>query len=322
MKLSIITPTYNRPAWLEKTIKCILAQNIEGLDIEYIIVDNNCTDNTKLLIEKYIKSNPHKNLKIKYLFEKRQGINFARNSGIEASKGDYILFLDDDITVEQNFLFEYAKVIKKYPDYSIFGSRTKIKLPKFKLPAWLAVQGSYARGMIVSSVELGSENKVICFDENNIMPVGGNMVIKRELFEKYGMFRTDLGLKGKKLLPGSEYELFFRFAENEKHWVYAAYAVAYHPIKTEQAQKHYFRKRLYNVGRVTYRIHDFESKYRIFGLPLYIPALILKNFLKSIFFALKRKPVESFYYETTALSYCGCMHEHFHKILFKQKLSG
>jgi len=262
LKISIITPTYNRSSWLEKILSCIIKQNITGLDLEYLVVDNNSTDNTKSVIEKYININPHKNLEIKYILEPEQGINSARNRGIEECKGEYIVFLDDDITLNENYFIEYAQAFEKYKDCSIFGATTKCMQPQFKLPPWLAVKGPYVRTMIISSLELGSENKIINFADVSLIPHGGNMAVKKTMFKKYGMFRTDLGLKGNKLLPGSEYELFLRFSEFEKSWVYVANAIAYHPIKKEQATKYYFRRRLYNVGRVTYRIHKFESKRR------------------------------------------------------------
>lgn len=307
MKVSLITPTYNRAGLLEETIVSIVNQDLKGIELEYLVVDNNSSDNTKAVVGKYIGVN--KNIKIKYLFEERQGINYARNTGIEKSIGDYLIFFDDDIVLEEDTLLKYIESFREYPDQKIFGGRVKLKMPDFELPKWLVVDGKYVRKMIVISLDIGEENNLQ--NTRKDIPLGGNMVVKKEVFDKYGVFRTDLGVKGKKLMTGSEYELIRRFSKNIKQWVYVADATVYHPIKKEQAKKKYFRKRLFGVGRVTYRIQTFEAKRKIFGLPLYIVGFILKNFFLACKFRILNKPVESFYYETETFLLLGCVYEHF-----------
>ncbi len=94
MKISIIVPMYNTEKYIEKCIESVL--NIQEIDYELIIVNDGSTDNSVETIEKYLLSNT----KIKLINQDNQGVSVARNTGIIASTGDYIYFLDSDDWIE------------------------------------------------------------------------------------------------------------------------------------------------------------------------------------------------------------------------------
>lgn len=90
-KVSVIIPTYNRANFIGETIQSVLDQTFQ--DFEIIVVDDGSTDNTKEIIESFIK----KSGKIKYLYEKNSGTCAApRNVGFYNSTGKYLCFLDSD----------------------------------------------------------------------------------------------------------------------------------------------------------------------------------------------------------------------------------
>ena len=259
MKISLITPTHNRAELLDETMKSIIMQNVGDAKFEYLVVDNNSKDNTKETIEKYIGKND--NIEVKYVFEKNLGINYARNTGIKESQGDYLIFFDDDVILEKDCLLSYINAFQEYPDQKIFGGRVLIKTPEFDIPNWLPLDGKYTRRMIVLSLNYGEKNCIRNTKDN--IPLGGNMGLPKDVFQKHGVFRTDLGLKGKGLLPGSEYQFLHRMENDINKWVYVAGGIVYHPIKQSQAKKSYFRKRLFGVGRITYRFKTFEAKKKV-----------------------------------------------------------
>jgi glycosyltransferase involved in cell wall biosynthesis len=86
-KVSVIIPTYNSAGTLVDTVKSVLDQTYP--DIEIIIVDDGSTDDTKKVLEPYLDS-------ICYIYQDNNGTCSARNAGFEASKGEYIAFLDSD----------------------------------------------------------------------------------------------------------------------------------------------------------------------------------------------------------------------------------
>ena len=85
--VSVIIPTYNRAAFLEKAIDSVLAQTYQ--DFELIIVDDGSTDNTADLVNSFDR-------RIVYIFQDNRGAAAARNSGIRAASYDLIAFLDSD----------------------------------------------------------------------------------------------------------------------------------------------------------------------------------------------------------------------------------
>lgn len=308
MKISLITPTYNRCDWLNDTIASILNQKTSGAEIEYLVVDNNSKDSTREIIETYAAKET--DIDVRYVFENSQGINHARNAGIRNATGDYLIFFDDDILLDEGCIQYYIDAFKTFPREIVFGGKVLLRQPDFSIPAWLALDGSYARSMIIPTSNFGDATIRLSLQKN--IPLGAHMGFRRDVFGQFGMFRTDVGLTGDKLMPGAEYELFNRLLRNNiDFWIYVGESVVYHPLKEEQAKKQYFRKRLMGVGRVTYRMHKFEAKKTLFGLPLYLPANVVKNYVRSLKYKLLGKPVESFFYETEAYLNFGCIREHF-----------
>ena len=87
--ISVVIPTRNRYALLDRAVKSVLIQTFS--DFEILIVDDASSDETRNIIEK------NKDERIRYIpLKKKSGGSKARNIGIENSKGEYVAFLDDD----------------------------------------------------------------------------------------------------------------------------------------------------------------------------------------------------------------------------------
>jgi glycosyltransferase involved in cell wall biosynthesis len=87
--ISVIIPTYNRADCISKAIDSVLAQSYK--DYEIIVVDDGSTDNTKEVLQLYVRDN-----RIRYIHQENEGCASARNTGIHASCGRWIAFLDSD----------------------------------------------------------------------------------------------------------------------------------------------------------------------------------------------------------------------------------
>jgi len=91
VNVSVIIPTYNRAHLVGRAIQSVLNQTYQ--DFELIIVDDGSTDNTEEVIRKFQEHDK----KIKYIkHDKNKGSSAARNTGIKASRGEYIAFQDSD----------------------------------------------------------------------------------------------------------------------------------------------------------------------------------------------------------------------------------
>ncbi len=118
MKFSIVIPTYNRSPILKKTLSSIEDQVFPKNEFETLIIDDGSTDDTKNIIEKFQKNSA---LNIKYFFQKNQGPGQARNTGIDNSKGDIILFAGDDTILDKFLLSEHNKIHQQTENIAVLG---------------------------------------------------------------------------------------------------------------------------------------------------------------------------------------------------------
>ncbi len=97
-KVSIIVAVYNVQDYLPKCIDSILAQHYEN--IELILVNDGSTDRSFSICEDYA----HRDSRIKVISQQNGGLSAARNHGIELAAGDYLVFVDGDDWLQENFL--------------------------------------------------------------------------------------------------------------------------------------------------------------------------------------------------------------------------
>lgn len=97
--LSIIICTLNRSSLLKKCLESLVQQECASWKFEIVLVDNGSTDDTKKVAEAFVDAG----LSIKYLYESRKCIGYARNIGLRASEGRYLATLDDDVTAVPNW---------------------------------------------------------------------------------------------------------------------------------------------------------------------------------------------------------------------------
>lgn len=116
-KISVIMLTYNREKLVGRMVECILAQTFR--DIEFIIVDNGSTDRSGVIANEYAV----KDARIRVIHRERGNIGIGRNTGLDAAKGDYIAFVDDDDTCEPDFLeFLYKLAVENNAEVSMCGA--------------------------------------------------------------------------------------------------------------------------------------------------------------------------------------------------------
>ncbi|MGC8764879.1 MAG: glycosyltransferase family 2 protein [Brevinematia bacterium] len=116
LKVSIVMPVYNRGYLLEKVLYHLTSQ--EYRNIEYVVVDDGSTDNSREVISKFPM--------VKYIYRENGGCAAARNTGIFNATGDIILFIDSDVFVPSDIATIHAKYHRLYPDSIIQGQIIRI----------------------------------------------------------------------------------------------------------------------------------------------------------------------------------------------------
>lgn len=109
MKVSIIVPVYNGHDFLERCLDSVVNQVYKNIEI--IIVDDASTDDTKEIIKKY--SEKDKRI-IPFYQSENKGVSAARNTGLKAATGDYIVFLDSDDTITKEAIRRMIDLSIKY----------------------------------------------------------------------------------------------------------------------------------------------------------------------------------------------------------------
>ncbi len=129
MKLSIIIPIYNVENYLEKCVSSLVNQNL--IDTEIILVDDGSTDNSGKIADELAKKYEIVNC----YHKKNGGLSDARNFGINKAQGEYLIFIDSDDYVDNNFTQVYQHLDKDM-DLVLFGVSVefanKVKVVKYK----------------------------------------------------------------------------------------------------------------------------------------------------------------------------------------------
>jgi glycosyltransferase involved in cell wall biosynthesis len=112
--------TYNRETLVSRAIESVLLQTFK--DFEYIIVDNGSTDRSGVISGEYAA----KDSRINMIRRERGNIGSGRNAGLDAARGEYIAFIDDDDWCEPDFLeFLYNLAVGNDAEVSICGAADK-----------------------------------------------------------------------------------------------------------------------------------------------------------------------------------------------------
>lgn len=233
----------------------------EGIEWQVLVVDNNSQDQTRSVIEYQCHRYPKR---FRYLFESQQGKSFALNSGIREARGEVLAFVDDDVEVDPNWLYNLTTALNNR-EWAGVGGRI---LPEtgFTPPAWMETCGRYALGPL-AIFDLGFEAGPL-----QEAPYGTNMAFRKDMFSKYGGFRIDLGPQPGSEIRNEDAEFGSRLlAAGERLW-YEPSALVYHAIPQNRAQKGYFLRWWFDKGRADVRQDGIprDSRWYAAGIPIYL----------------------------------------------------
>lgn len=255
IRLSLIIATYNRSRRLMTTLGSVAAQSAPASSWECVVVDNNSSDDTSEAVEAFATGHPEISLRL--VHEPQQGLSYARNCGIASSRGEYIAIIDDDERICEDFVAAYIDLFDSRPDAASAGG---VIIAEYETgrPRWMS---RLTERPIANPMYFG--DRVRLFPRGRI-PGGGNMALRRQTVERYGMFDTSLGRKGATLTGGEESDLFERLSAAGQRCYYTPRAVMYHIIPPEKLTAEYFDRLCYNTGRSQRRRAELHG--RVAGL--------------------------------------------------------
>lgn len=251
--LSIIIPTYNKYPRLKLTLASLT--EVSGIeDTEVIIVNDGSTDETTLFLDKYNKDT-HMDLKV--LNVTNGGRSFARNIGVKNSNNERIIFCDDDMILDKEFINEHTKFLNLSDKNVIHGCIYSLPFLKFYYDPEKGIvfkeyknlnSKSGLKKFCISSediknkfIKIESQRRLSKFESDihklyvseELMPDskftwvssnGGNLSMHKELFLKAGSFDENMG----KNWGAEDLELGYRLHKNGAHFCFAKNAINYH----------------------------------------------------------------------------------------------
>lgn len=212
--ISLVIPAYNEEAYLPACLDAVM-RNVASKALEIIVVDNNSTDGTKRVIERYPA--------VTYVFEPHKGITRARQAGLLNASGDIVAYVDADTLPPPGWIEQIARHFEAdstlaclsgpYSFYDLSGIRDRISTgwfitarPLYALTGYMMVGGNFAiprdtlqrMGGFDDSIEFYGEDADIAkrakkfgkvlFSPSFVMPTSGRRLKKQGLLKMAGLY--------------------------------------------------------------------------------------------------------------------------------------
>lgn len=235
MKITVIVCTFNRSAYLPELLASLSGQTLPSSEFEVIVVDNNSSDDTKVVTRSYFG----RGMNLRYVLETEQGLSAARNRGLRESRAPLVAYIDDDACASAGWL---EAIVSAFADEKVSCVGGPVSLDwQGERPAWLPVQYE----SLYTSVDHGDEQRTLTPHE---YLVGANIAFRRDWLVSVGGFSIELGRKGNCLLSGEEARVFQSVFATGRQAVYDPTASVRHRVTSERKNRWWLSRRLFWDG--------------------------------------------------------------------------
>lgn len=284
MDCTVVVATHNRAHLLRDTLRSLSAQVVpRALRWEVVVVDNNSRDDTEETVRRFGKTS---NLTVRYEFEPAQGQSFARNRGVKAAEGAVILFTDDDVLPDPDWVAKMREAIER-DDLDGAGGSVK---PRWEaaIPQWLS-----SRSDLLSWLAVLEEDTASMLDfpvRRRRRLVGASMAFRREVFDEVGYFPTNLGHRGARLYGGEEVEFINRLLIKGRRIRYDPAIVVTHRIGADRLRKSFFLRRHFDHACGQAGFLTSEHGRKVFGVDRWRYRRLMKSTLRTVAHTALRRP--------------------------------
>jgi glycosyltransferase involved in cell wall biosynthesis len=272
---SILICTYNRARLLRETLASLQAMTPPpDCQVEIIVVDNNSSDNTQLVIAEAIVRSTIPVIAVR---ESAQGKSFALNSGLRVASGDIVALTDDDVWPSPDWLACIVADFRERDVTFVFGKVlprwSQLPPPEMLTPPAQDIWGPLA------IVDYGdTPTDYVAESTGQRLPIGANLAFARRALVTIGGWRTDLGKVNNSLISGEDHEIFMRLRRHNLYKGYYDPAVAVrHFVPAARLTRRYFRRWFFWHGKTQALmlddLHpelDMSRVPRIAGIPRFL----------------------------------------------------
>jgi glycosyltransferase involved in cell wall biosynthesis len=300
MNISVVLSTYNRCNILHRALQCLEAQHAHGVEYEVVVVDNNSADHTKDVIERFAA----RDNRVRYLFEQRQGLSYARNTGIRAAHADAIAFTDDDVEVAPDWIYQIHRTLSRYPDADFIGGRV-LPVSNQPMPAW-----AHAKLAPFALQDFGDRAVVVSADDPRCL-IGACLVVRRRAIERAGLFNIETQRVKNGVGSTEDADWETQVWNYGGHGIYVPEIVVRSEIAAERFTKRYHRKWHAGHGKFYARARhpELETARRLLDVPAYLYRQVIQSGFESVTLSLQRRETEAFERQSRLMFCIGFMAE-------------
>ena len=296
-RLSVIICTWNRAALLTETLASLrVARGPASARVEVVVVDNNSADNTPDVVRGAQLNWPHGELV--YVFEGRQGKQFALNTGIRRCTGDAIAFTDDDVYFDPAWLTNIVHILNS-SGAGLIGGITRVEWPSHR-PSGYSLRMSAVTG----EFDLGPTPIEPAPPE--FVPAGNNCIVRKEVIDQIGYY-------SEAHFRHMDYEFGMRARTAGVLTRYDPSLVVTTGVPKGATSKRYFRRWSFKMG-IALALSDSGQAPRLFGAPRWVWRRLSADALRMIGKGLLRSE-DAFGAQLDALKATGIIACHWHSRL-------
>ena len=312
--VSILVCTYNREGLLRETLAAMQAMTPPAdCTVEIIVVDNNSTDNTPLVIAESARDG---RFPIVALKERQQGKSFALNHGLSHAQGDILALTDDDVIPSPEWLQRLVEDFRAR-DVTFVCGKVLPRWSRVPPPEMLLAQAKHIWGPI-AIIDYGDHPiEYVAENRNQWLPIGANLAFSRSALLTIGGWRTDLGKVNNTLISGEDHEIFMRLRRFDLFsGYYDPQLTVRHYVAAQRLTRQYFRQWFYWHGKTRalmiedlYPDVDLTRVPRVAGVPRFLGREVLSQFWRWLRTRGSNDALQALHEELRLLQFVGLITE-------------
>ncbi len=280
--ISIVICTHNRARLLAGALRSLEDMRVpEDCKVEVLLINNASTDDTSSIIDNFDKDS--KTFAVKAMFEPKLGKTYALNTAINHASGDILAFVDDDHIISKGYLEAVCKATSENPSFNIFCGRL---LPNWDgtEPEWVHDNSEYPiRPFPFPFFDLGDTMVEIRPEKGMFLPQGGNLIIRKSVFKKIGLFSKRLGPKGHNLSGGEDFDFVKRALKNGGRLLYIPEILQLHYVDRFRLTLPYLMKKAYFRSMIASQLSDLSTTPHASHIPTYLYKQVFIRLIRALF---------------------------------------
>ena len=307
--VSVIIVTYNGKSRLTQTLNHLALQEGIAFPWEIILVDNNSNDGTAQ-VARNEWLNKIMDVPFSVILEKRPGTMYARYTGIVSSNFRYLLFVDDDNWLSENYVNTAYELIRKDEGIAALGGRGTMEFEKgYNPPYWVAnYEMSYGCG------PQGKHDGDTTFDQGWLYTAGA--ILDRVWLDRLytAGFKSALtGRDGRNLAPGEDSELTYGLKIIGGRLHYSSSLSFKHFMPNNRITWDYLKKLWFATGQVDFTLLPYAAFWSRMGFLFYAKNLVSlgKNILLNVYFRIRTGSADGNHNTLMLLRHMGQLQSYF-----------